>query len=366
MLVVSKRLLARFYSEKRLWQGIPSIEKSRKGRLFASFYSGGTKEEYGNFCAVIKSDDDGKSWSEPVLVAYNGKSSRCYDSCLWIDPCGRLWFIWNTMPEFIAYASVCEDPDAEVLKWGKPFPIGNDVMLNKPTVLKDGRWLFPVAVWAENVYVMEGVVSKRKDRLAFAYETRDCGKTFRCLGGADVPERWFDEHMFLQRNDGSISMYVRTKYGIGVCHSADGVKWSEGEDSKLKGPNSRFFIRRLKSGNVLLINHVHFNGRNNLTAQLSLDDGKTFVGGLLLDERCDVSYPDGTQDGEGYIYAIYDRERGCFKKSLEENRRCAKEILFAKFTEKDILAGKIESAGGMLKQIVSKLDNYNGKDLYRN
>ena len=48
MLITDTQTLQKFTAAKRLWQGIPSIEKTKGGRLFAAFYSGGIKEEFGN------------------------------------------------------------------------------------------------------------------------------------------------------------------------------------------------------------------------------------------------------------------------------------------------------------------------------
>ena len=136
------------------------------------------------------------------------------------------------------------------------------------------------------------------------------GQTFVLRGGADVPERSFDEHMLVERQDGRLWMLVRTAYGIGQSFSADGgYTWTPGEPAAPGGPCSRFFIRQLRSGRLLLVNHVRFTGRNNLTAQLSEDEGQTWSAGLLLDERDAVSYPDGVEDQEGLITVVYDRER---------------------------------------------------------
>jgi hypothetical protein len=93
----------------------------------------------------------------------------------------------------------------------------------------------------------------------------------------------------------------------------------------------------------LLVNHYRFQGRNNLTAMLSEDEGKTWYGHLILDERSDVSYPDGVEGSGGVCYVIYDRER-----------TKAKEILLARFTETDVEAGKPATEACRLKQLVSK------------
>jgi len=148
-------------------------------------------------------------------------------------------------------------------------------------------------------------------------------------------------------------MLIRGKHGIGQGFSDDkGYTWHDVGFSGIANPCSRFHIRRLPSGRLLLVNHKNFygqntekvvvgSGRNNLTAMLSDDDGRTWTEGLLLDERSDVSYPDAAIDAAGRIWIIYDRER-----------YAAREILLASVTEEDILTGTIVSEGSFLKQVI--------------
>lgn len=364
MLLTDKESMQRFSIDKRLWQGIPSIEATKNGRIFLTYYSGGTKEEIGNYVILSKSDD-GESF-EDIAITYLD-NYRCYDPCLWIDLLGRLWFTWAVAPEHATWASVCNDPDADVLVWSEPRVIGHEVMMNKPTVLTTGEWLFPIAVWNSmsisgghnGVADPIGKQSKLTDRLAFVYKSIDNGEHFERLGGSNVPKRSYDEHMVLEKKDGILAMYVRTTYGIGVSYSYDrGRTWTEGENSNLRGPSSRFHIRRLKSGRVLLINHFNYVGRSHLTAMLSDDDGKTWPYKLLLDERANVSYPDATENADGYIYITYDRERGAFQDSLDKVYASAREILVAKISEEDIIEGKLISPKSRLKQVAQKLGKY--------
>ena len=81
-----------------------------------------------------------------------------------------------------------------------------------------------------------------------------------------------------------------------------------------------------------------------LTAYLSEDDCKTWKGGLLLDERESVSYPDGIQAPDGTIYIAYDR------------KRVNGEVLMATFTEDDILARKEVSGKVRLKVPVKQTE----------
>ena len=93
------------------------------------------------------------------------------------------------------------------------------------------------------------------------------------------------------------------------------------------------------TGETIDINH----GRKHLSAWLSDDDGKTWQGGLMLDERDGVSYPDGFQSIDGTIYISYDH-----------NRSTDGEILMARFTEDDVLAKKLVGAKSKLKMLISR------------
>jgi predicted neuraminidase len=350
----------RYHSSARLWQGIPSVERAADGCFYATWYSGGTTEDADNYVLVVRSDNEGLTWSEPILVVDPPGKVRAFDPNLWTDARGRLWLFWAQSTELFdgrdgVWCSVCDDPGAATPAWSAPRRLCHGIMLNKPTVLSSGEWLFPTALWRPSAWMAEdnpafGAHPKLDaERFSNVLVTRDAGASFALLGQADVPRRVFDEHMIVERRDGSLWMLVRTDYGIGESISLDrGKTWSPGEDSGLGGPCSRFFVRRLKSGALLLINHVVDAGRdtplgrNNLTALLSDDDGQTWPHRMLLDPRDQVSYPDGFQAPDDTIHIIYDRERVG-----------AKEILLASFTEEDTRAGKPTSSACRLQHPVS-------------
>ena len=131
--------------------------------------------------------------------------------------------------------------------------------------------------------------------------------------------------------------------------SADGGRtWAEPRDlDGVRQPNARFHIRRLASGKLLLVKHGdhvdQHQGRVQLSAWLSEDDGTSWTGGLVLDERKGVSYPDGFQAPDGTIYISYDR-----------NRATDGEILLARFTEEDILARSLRGSKSKLKMLISR------------
>ncbi len=349
-----------YLTKNRIWQGIPGIERTKNGRLYAAWYSGEKTEEAGNVVIVEKSDDDGKTWTDGfILVQHDDKNVRCFDEVLWIDPKGRLWIFWaqsyqkNDDRDGV-WGCCTEDPDADELRFSEPVRVGNGVMMNKPTVAADETWYMPCSLWPKGFCkAAEQHPELDDERKANVYVSVDEGKSFEYRGGADGENRSCDEHMIVEKKDGRLWMLTRTKYGVGEAFSEDkGFTWTDIEPSGHSGPNARFFIRRLNSGKLLMVNHVNpthttnprgWNVRNNLMAMLSENDGRTWRGGLMLDTRDEISYPDGIQAEDGRIYLIYDRSR------YEE-----KEILMAVFTEEDIMEGMLVSEGSRLRQVINR------------
>src|SRR5215213_7145343 len=57
----------RYWPRLRMWQGIPSIERTAKGQLWATWYCGPLSEgSNGNHAVLVTSGDDGKTWSNPI------------------------------------------------------------------------------------------------------------------------------------------------------------------------------------------------------------------------------------------------------------------------------------------------------------
>ncbi|WP_197439709.1 sialidase family protein [Calycomorphotria hydatis] len=327
----------------RAFQGIPSLAVSSSGRLWATWYAGVTpSEDKNNYVVLSTSGDNGKSWREVLVVDPDADGPvRAFDPELWIAPDGKLRLFWAQAVGHDAtkggvWCLEIEDPDSDTLRYEVPERLTDGVMMCKPLVLSSGEWVLPASTW------------RKTDESARCIVSSDQGKTWELRGGCNVPkkERSFDEHMLIERNDGSLWMLTRTSYGIGESISSDdGQTWPELTPSNIAHPSARFFIRRLQTGNLLLVKHGPIEkriGRSHLTAFISKDDGKTWEGGLLLDARNGVSYPDGQQSEDGDIHIIYDY-----------SRTGDRHILMATFREEDVLSSETESETVNLKQLVS-------------
>lgn len=360
----------KYDTENRQFQGIPGIEVTPSGKLWAVWYAGGVNEGPDNYVIIASSDDDGGHWTEPIAVIDPPGNVRAFDPVLWHDPLGRMWWFWSQSycqsydsindGSAVVWGAYTEDSDAEKPVFSVPTRIDKGVMMNKPVVLSSGEWALPIAIWKfRDKSFVENQSELDNERFSRMIISDDQGKTFRLQGYADVPHRSIDEHIIMELKDGKLWMLVRTEYGIGQSFSSDkGKTWTPGEDSGLGGPYSRFSLMRLSSGKLLFVNHadippieavkeflkgILWRKRSHLTAFISDDDGKTWKGGLLLDERDGVAYPDAVEDIEGTINVIYDYQR--YKEGA---------IFMASFREEDVLAGKCISKGSILKRLINK------------
>ncbi len=361
---------AAYAASTRVFQGIPGLARAPGGRLWATWYGGGTDEGPENYVMLATSADDGRTWSELRAVIDPAGPVRAYDPTLWTDPQGRLWWFYAQSYRWWdgragVWATTTDDPQNANPRWSAPRRLADGIMMNKPTVLRNGDWLFPISIWTQQPAKNVAPDDRRHvppEQLkwdaaqvgAHVYRSRDRGATLTRIGTVKIPDPQFDEHMLVERKDASVWLLARNQLGIAESASRNGgAAWADAKPATIPHVASRFFIRRLRSGNLLLVKHNPqldtqwlqqkktanpLHQRSHLTAYLSADDGKTWRGGLLLDERLGVSYPDGDEAEDGRIFLIYD-----------SSRKGDKEILLAVFTEADILAGKIDTARSSLR-----------------
>ena len=144
---------------------IIGIDRTPKGRLWAAWVGNGDSPN--GFFMLATSEDDGKSWSKPRLVIdpkdgaheANGVkveyTRRALVGNLWTDPLGRLWCFFDQSLGYFDgrcgdWYIRCDDPDAGEPKWSSPVRFADGCTLNKPTVLSNGDWLLPVALWTRD------------------------------------------------------------------------------------------------------------------------------------------------------------------------------------------------------------------------
>lgn len=355
----------RYLDENRMFLCGPGITISRGGRLWVTFKSGDITEDEDNCTVLVTSGDRGETWSKPVLVVDIDGPIRTNDPGIWTDPNGKVTLMWGQVYGYWDgrggfWTMTAEDGDNENTAWSKPVRLSDGYTKNKPFVTRDGKWLYLIEHMGPKArrgryangapMAPEYVHSTPQLYDANVFVSEDGGRSLLLYGHAAIPQkdRTFQEHMIVQKNDGTFWMLGRTQYGIGEAFSKDqGRTWTEMAPAKgISGPSSRTFFMRLISGNILLIKNGaeidRPSKRTHMTAFLSTDDGATWSHKLVLDER-ESSYPDAVQDQNGIVYVVHDHER-----------TKAKEVCFHRITEADIMAGKIVSPGSALGKLANQ------------
>ena len=392
------------YSDKNLIDShCAGIERTENGRLWCVFNV--SEDGPSKFFVLVYSDDDGETWSDTKIVINNHSQyipvSRAVEcSCIWKDPLNRFWIFFNQMlngcdGRFGVWVSCCSNPDEENPKWSFPKRIWHGVACNKPIVLSTGEWMLAIDLYPEEKpggpYNMGGWVNKmifpgmhtndtsiiiekkipviplnapwvwglfpelEPYRGTNIFISKDQGATWAWQSVIKIPEHLnpdqVAESMIVEKKDKSLWFMGRTMGNIVESFSTDrGITWSSPIEQKhITHPRARFHLRRLSSGRILLIKHgetinnydPQYNGRNQLSAWLSEDEGISWKGGLMLDERFHVSYPDATQSLDGTIYTVNDWDRGKLG-----------QIVLSGITEEDILAGKLVSSSSKLKIVI--------------
>ena len=339
--------------------GCGGITRTPGGRLWVVF--GGEQDGPKAWQLMAASDDDGKSWTTRHIIKEprtpNGFPRSVREGNIWVDPTGRLWWFFSYSLGYCdgrdgVWAAHCDNPDAENLEWSIPERLYDGIVLTKPLVLQDGAWLLPTSLLMRTDMTLANQPHTARDRIesrAFVeldpwrmtnfLASTDQGKTWQRRGGVFAPGRDFDEPALFEKADRTVVGLLRTYTGYSETTSFDhGFNWSKPVPSAIPQPNARMLTTRLASGRILMVRHNTLHGegaksfkpytmRTHLTAYLSDDDGVSWRGGLLLDERI-CSYPDGVQSKDGNIYVVYDQVRP------------GGQILMAVFTEEDVAAGK--------------------------
>ena len=325
----------------RKFEQVPAIAASADGKvIYVAWYSGGSAPGPGNFVTVSTSTDNGRSWINDQLVVYpKSPSIRIFDPALWRDQNGQIHLYYGSAKDSLIWDGFGGVNTVEIdlvgskIAYKAPRRIADGVMSNKPIYLASKKTVFLPVYIDKPANDSSGI--RYPENGAFILSSNKDGVSKYSSIKLSDSIRIHDEPQLAEvSTDGQLLALLRTTKGIYSAHSSDyGKTWAEAKPFTAAGPttSSRFYIGKLASGNLLLVSN-NSTTRNNMTASLSKDGGKTWPYQLLLDARENVSYPDADQTEDGTIHVVFDRDR-----------TGAKDILYFRFTEDDILKGLKEN-----------------------
>ncbi len=358
--------------ENRGYQACPSIVKTNGGNYLYGVMctpfgkAGGNGENHHCYVAVGRSKDLINFEDIMIIDPDKDGPSRTFEPILWTDnDTGRVYFAYcqaagkdygynGKMGTFLTYT---DNPDDELPIWSKPKRIFHGLLDNPPIKASDGNWYMAInftrhirkACFKDDPYL---------NHLGVYVLKSENGVDYNVLCHVSNADSNVSEPSIVEYEKGKILLTERTEKGSFLMRSTlknlnfwtypKPITYCE-NGKMLQNVASRSAAKCFKFGEMLYaFNDTNNNKRENLSIGISYDGGKTFEYKLLLDERVLSSYPQIVDNGNDEYIIIYDQER------IRQKLDSGSEILIAKITKQDIIAGKIVTPCSYLKRLVSR------------
>jgi sialidase-1 len=249
-----------------------------------SHFVGGATDWTSAHISARLSKDRGRTWGSPFVLQENMGEMCTYSPSLIRLQSGLLGFAFFVKNSKNDNRAFWRSSDDDGKTWSNPVAITPDTayhILNNDRIvqLADGRIIAPIS------YAPLYVNNKTPIRSFCAFSDDDGRSWRRGSGEIGLPKRGALEPGIVQRKDGSILMFMRTQLGCAYkAISTDaGETWHDVHPLGPVSSEAPTCIKRIPStGDLLMVwNHVwdpfksHW-GRSPLTAAVSKDDGETW------------------------------------------------------------------------------------------
>lgn len=262
------------------------------------------------------------NWSKPYLAVKIRKDPH-WNPVLFNGPDGRVYLYFKVGKEIDYWETWVQHSDDQGKTWSQPVELvpgdkgGRGPVRNQPLVLSDGTWLAPASVERNKVWDV------------FIDRSADGGKTWTSTGklpldrsvvkgeGVIQPALW-------ESKPGRVHMLMRSSAGK-ICRSDSddyGKTWSPIYPIDLPNNNSGIDVTQIGGDTIAVIyNPVgeNWGKRYPITVALSVDNGKTWPTIFDIEqkgqEKTELSYPDiFYQDGHLVACYTWNRQRIAFWK----------------------------------------------------
>ena len=294
------------------------------------FMTGGaTEPELANHIVLCRSTDRGLTWSDPeVVLRYEDRA--CLLSEVVVHGAEMTVFVFTHRGFFEDWRVWTIASTDGGRAWSDPTvfePLSRRTFVRTLTVSSWGEWLLPYQTYDT---VPDPSVSPLRDGShKQAYNgvliSGDWGASWEASNRVGPTAGWAENNV-VERGDGTLVMLIRAD-GTGHLvrsESADrGRTWTQPVATGIPNPGSKFLLRRLADGRIVLVHNPnpvtrHPNSkrqancaRNPLALWVSDSDMETWgCRRVLTDFPGMLAYPDGVVDEEeGYVHFAFDYNR---------------------------------------------------------
>ncbi len=319
------------------------LQRMPDGSLCCVFFTGGKFDgDLNNIVAAIRSDDDGKTWSD-VEVIRQRKGAGCWAPAMFVHK-DRAYLFWYTK------SKGWQDMTSRVLvtaPGGRAFVEDRAILQDWPdegiadvrhgTILRDGRALLPIK-WNEKGVYCVGVMEPNSDFTSFTHY----GRIHKLTPEGPTKCVPLFENTIAELSGGGLAMLIRGDVNrhrragyLWRSDSADGGKtWSDPYLTDIPNPGTKPRIINLPDGRVVLFHNPnkkdyadpkvhknHHRHRTQLEMWVSADDMTTwYLKRTIVSAPKVAQYPDGFYDADRKaIYLSWEDDKTIyFQKILLE------------------------------------------------
>ena len=297
---------------------------------FSRFIGNNGDDHQPSSIALVRSRDEGETWSEPEIIAtapeFGGSNSMCVSAIRQAD--GKIGFYFLTkildggtvegLHSVVCRSLTTDGVHFENQRCEFHAPKGYYIFNNDRLVrLKDGRLVYPSGY-------MPTPKSKTGHIKTTVFTSEDDGASFKIHDiMLDLPVEYnnacgLQEPGIVEHLDGSLRLWMRTNIGYQFeCYSYDNLKtFTMPVPSEFTSPCSPMEIERGPDGALYTIynpiptyngrtySRASHHGRNPIVIRKSIDDGKTW-------SDCQIIEQDKNND-KGFCYpAMFFTNDGC-------------------------------------------------------
>ena len=270
---------------------------------------------------VIRSEDCGDSWSEPIVIADSDRDDR--NPALGIAKSGTIVLAYHTQGSYDAngkFAPSLRNVDMHVTRshdggitWEEPYPLNCEPLKShsaygKIVTMPDGTFLMPIYGQATGILDCEADVQSQSGCLSYLLRSKDEGLTW---GDPSVVGADLNEAAYLLLPDGELLGALRSndsEQALYACRSTDaGYNWTKPQ--RITEPREHPADLISLSNDYILLTFGHRHPPYGVQGMISRDGGCTWDSKRLLfcDDRpgTDCGYPSSVRLPNGRIITAY-------------------------------------------------------------
>ena len=310
----------------------PTPRRMPDGSIVSLLYTGGKQEPAPeNVATVIRSEDDGETWSKPQLLFRH--PFRCTWGTELFTEGERPFAVFQTFCYETVYAELrafLTFTDDSGRSWSNPVSLPGvpaNFSVRQGKVLSDGSWIFPV-YWFCNRTKWDTIRAPGNGFVSGVIRSTDGGKSFSLHGAVETPESAWEPEV-TELDPGHLKMYVRYEHPAAVLWESEsfdyGKSWTPPRPSEIPNPGTKFVIYRIRGRHVLVNNvctpdhpyrdvlELWVSSDNCATWERKLPLARSFPGPLQPNGKpaiTQVAYPHGFADEkEEKLYLAIDTVR---------------------------------------------------------